>query len=352
MAKIDWERVRKGAKRDNNTIVWKAYGFPAIADLDCTCFHDAPISEPWSDMPEKLIVSVAITGSFVRRDKNPNQPYSPDEIRASAREVLLAGASTVHIHVRDENGYFTLDPKRFRQVIEPLKEEFPDLAVDGCLVCGLPHDWQQFEKTIDTGLLDASPVNPTATYIGDSLLAKPVPILLQKTRMLLERGITPEIAVYTDGDVANADRYLIRSGLIGPGAVWLVLPALPGCSPMNNTRQMGYGLLRMAGLIQDVDPEAVIIVCAAGRASSALAMLAVSLGFHIRIGMEDTYYMHPHKNDIIESNLQTFEMAKSLATASGREVATRAEYKAMIDARRSTETLAATGADIDTVAAE
>ncbi|MDO9440679.1 MAG: 3-keto-5-aminohexanoate cleavage protein [Beijerinckiaceae bacterium] len=278
---------------------------------------------------------MAITGSFVRRDKNPNQPYTPEEIRASAREVLLAGASTVHIHVRDENGYFTLDPDRFREVIEPLKAEFPDLAVDGCLVCGLPHDWPQFEKTIDTGLLDASPVNSTATYIGDSLIAKPAPILLQKTRMLLERGIVPEIAVYTDGDISNADRYLIRSGLIGPGAVWLLLPALPGCSPMNNTRQMAEGLLRMSALIRDVDPDAVIVVCAAGRASSALAMLAVSLGFHIRIGMEDTYYLHPHKDDLIQSNLQTFEMAMQMAAASGRRVATRAEYKALLDARRS-----------------
>lgn len=330
MAKIDWDRVRKGVERDKHTIVWKAYGFPEIADLDCCAFHDAPISEPWPDMPDKLIVSVAITGSFVRRNKNPNQPYTPGEIHASAREVLLAGASTVHIHVRDDDGYFTLDPDRFRQVIEPLKAEFPDLSVDGCLVCGLPHDWPQFEKTIASGLLDASPVNSTATYIGDSLIAKPAPILLEKTRILLEAGAVPEIAVYTDGDISNADRYLIRSGLIGPGAVWILLPALPGCSQMDNPRQMAEGLLRMSGLIRDVDPKAVILVCAAGRASSALAMLAVSLGLHIRIGMEDSYYLHPHKNDIIESNLQTFEMAKMLAQASGRTIATRAEYSALL----------------------
>lgn len=329
MPTIDWDKIKRGVERDKHTVVWKAYGYPDIADLDCCAFHDAPISEPWN-VPEKLIVSVAITGSFVRRDKNPNQPYTPDEIRASAREVLLAGASTVHIHVRDDNGYFKLDPDRFRQVIEPLKEEFPDLAVDGCLVCGLPGDWPEFEKTISTGVLDASPVNSTATFIGDSLIGKPPPILMEKTRLLQKHGITPEIAVYTDGDISNANRYLIRSGLIGPGAVWLLLPGLPGCSQMDSPRQMAEGLIRMAGLVKDVDPEGIIVVCAAGRASSALAMLAVSLGFHIRVGMEDTYYLHPHKNDIIESNLQTFQLAKMLAEASGRPIATRAEYKEML----------------------
>ena len=329
MTTIDWDRVRKGVEREKHMMVWRPYGWPEIADLDCCRFHDAPISEPW-DIPEKLIVSVAVTGSFVRRNRNPSQPYTTDEIRAAARDVLLAGASTVHIHVRDENGYFSLNAELFRQVIEPLKAEFPDLAVDGCLVCGLPQDWPEFEKTVATGLLDGSPVNATAVYLGDSLLAKPAPILMEKTRILLEAGAVPEIAVYTDGDISNADRYLIRSGLIGPGAMWIILPALPGCSQMDNPRQMAEGLLRMTALIRDVDPQAIILVCAAGRASSALAMLAVSMGLHIRVGMEDTYYLHPHKNEIIQSNLQAFQLAKLLSEASGRPIATRAEYMSML----------------------
>jgi 3-keto-5-aminohexanoate cleavage enzyme len=123
MAKINWDRVRKGVERDKHQVVWKAYGWPEITDLDCTCFHDAPISEPW-DLPDKLIVSVAITGSFVRRNRNPNQPYTPDEIRLAAREVLLAGASTVHIHVRDENGYFKLSNELFEAAVRPLKDEW------------------------------------------------------------------------------------------------------------------------------------------------------------------------------------------------------------------------------------
>jgi 3-keto-5-aminohexanoate cleavage enzyme len=329
MAKINWDRVRKGVERDKHLAVWKAYGWPEITDLDCSCFHDAPISEPW-DLPEKLVVSVAITGSFVRRNRNPNQPYTPEEIRQSAREVLLAGASTVHIHVRDENGYFKLSQELFEAVVRPLKEEFPDLAVDGCLVSGLPGDWQEMEKILHSRLLDASPVNATATYLGDSLLAKPIPIRLEKTRLIQQAGGVPEIAVYNDGDVSNADRYLLRSGLIKTPAVWLVLPALPGCSIMNNARQMVDGLLRLTNAIRDVDPGGLIVVCAAGRASMALATLAVSMGLHIRVGMEDTYYLYPHRNDLIESNLQAFEMARKLSDVVGRPIATRAEYRQMI----------------------
>jgi 3-keto-5-aminohexanoate cleavage enzyme len=329
MAKIDWALVAKGLGRTKHSAVWKAYGWPAITDLDCTCFHDAPISEPWA-VPEKLIVSVAITGSFVRRDRNPNQPYTPDEIRRSAREVLIAGASTVHIHVRDEMGYFKLSHDLFQQVVDPLKDEFSDLAVDGCLVSALEGDWNEMQKVLDAGLLDASPVNPTATYLGDSLLAKPIPVLLEKTRLIQESGGIPQIAVYTDGDVSNADRYLLRSGLIRSGAIWLVMAGLPGCSIMNNSRQMTEGLLRMTNAILDCDPRAIVMVCACGRASMALATLAVSMGFHIRVGMEDTYYIWPHRNDIIQSNLQVFQLAKNLSEVIGRPIATRAEYRTMV----------------------
>lgn len=91
-------------------------------------------------------------------------------------------------------------------------------------------------EVLDSGLLDAAPINPTATYVGDSLFVKPAPVLMEKTRRILEAGSVPEIAVYTDADVSNADRFLFRSGLIQGGATWLVLPALPGCSPMENSR--------------------------------------------------------------------------------------------------------------------
>jgi len=185
---------------------------------------------------------------------------------------------------------------------------------------------------LDSGLLDAAPVNATATYVGDSLFAKPAPVLMEKTRLIVESGAVPEIAVYTDGDVSNADRFLIKSGLIKTPAVWLILPALPGCSPMENPRQMIDGLTRSAAAIRDIDPDGVIMVCAAGRASMYVATLAAVMGLHIRIGMEDTYWLWPHRDDRIVSNRQTFELATQLASVVGRPVATQREYRELIGA--------------------
>jgi 3-keto-5-aminohexanoate cleavage enzyme len=329
MPKINWDRVNEGVRRDRERIVWRPYGAPTIGDLEHTAFHDAPISEPW-DLPDRLIVSVAITGAFFRAPQNPKQPLTVEAILESARSVLNAGASTVHIHVRDDRGYNVLSYDRFKAVIDPLKREYPDLVVDGCLVPVVDGEWEEMKRVLSARILDAAPINPTATYVGDSMFVKPTPILIEKTRLILESGALPEIAVYTDGDVSNADRYLIRSGLVKTPAVWLILPALPGCSPMDNPRQMVEGLMRTAGAIRDIDEKALILVCAAGRASMALATLAASIGLHIRVGMEDTYYLWPHRETKIQSNLEPFALGAKLAEVVGRPVATRAEYRQLL----------------------
>jgi 3-keto-5-aminohexanoate cleavage enzyme len=329
MVTIDWDRVGRGVERERQKMIWRPYGLPTVLDLENTAFHDQPISEKWS-VPDKLIVSVAITGAFFKRDQNPGQPITPQEILESAREVIEAGASTVHIHVRDDNGFNVLSLDRFAQVIEPLHAEHPDVVVDGCLVPALEGEWEEMKRVLDAGLLDAAPVNSTATYIGDSLFVKPTPILMEKTRLIVESGAKPEIAVYTDADVSNADRYLLRSGLVDKGAAWVVLPAIPGCSPMDNTRQMVEGLTRTIGTIRDVDPDGLILVCAAGRASTHLAALAATLGVHIRVGMEDTYFKWPHRDDRIESNLEALRLGQSLADVLGRPVATPVEYRQML----------------------
>jgi 3-keto-5-aminohexanoate cleavage enzyme len=334
MTSIDWDRVQKGLERGGHRCISQPYGLPAFGNPNASAFFEGEISPRW-DLPQDLIVEVAITGAFVRHDENPNQPLTVDEIRDEARACIEAGASAIHIHVRDDNGYNVLDPERFAAVIDPLRDEYPDVFFDGCLVCSLDGEWEKMKEVLASGTLDGCPINPTATYVGDTLFAKPAPMILEKTRLILEAGSKLQIAVYTDGDIANADRFLFRSGLAEAGQCWLILPALPGCSPMANPHQMTDGLLRMSRAIRDVDPEATIMVCAAGRASQYLATLAATLGLHIRIGMEDTIWRWPHRDELVSSNLQSLEQAKLLAQVLGRDVATPRRYREIMGVART-----------------
>lgn len=326
---IDWDRVAAGLERDGHRMIWRPYGLPTVASPERSAFAEGTVAPPW-DIPEKLIISTAITGAFFTRNENPNQPITPDDIREEARQCAARGASTVHIHVRDDRGYNTLSYDRFASVIEPLRDEFPDLAIDGCLVAALPGEWDEMKRMLDAGLLDGVPINTTATYVGDALFAKPIPYVLEKTRLTLEAGATPIIACYTDADVNNAERWLFRTELLTEGSYWLILPALPGCSPMGNPRQMVEGLQRMVTAIRDVDPSGTIAVCAAGRASMHLATVAAALGLHIRVGMEDTVWLWPHREDRIDSNVDVLEKALALAAVVGRDVADHREYRDIV----------------------
>jgi 3-keto-5-aminohexanoate cleavage enzyme len=282
---------------------------------------------PRWDMPPKAIISTAINGAFFTKAENPNQPIVPAEIIASAEECIAAGAQVIHIHARDARGYNALDTGVFREILGGLRERHPNIAFDACLVAVNDEESREMRTMLEAGLIDAVPVNTTAVILGDNLFVKPPHAMIEKTRIVLDAGLVPQLAVYTDGDVDNARRFLIDSGLLTPPLTWLVVPGLPGCSPMWGPDSMVDGLMRLVRLIRQIDPQGLIVTCAGGRAGLYLANLALLLGLHVRIGMEDTVWKWPHRDDLIESNAETFRTVRGMAETLGRELMSAEEYR-------------------------
>ncbi len=85
---------------------------------------------------EKLIITAAITGSRIMREKAPYIPYTPEEIVESSMECWRAGASIVHIHVRDpKTGLGTQDLDLFQRVVTPLREKIDIRKRDTACTC-------------------------------------------------------------------------------------------------------------------------------------------------------------------------------------------------------------------------
>ncbi len=324
--KVNWEQVRKWVGRAGLKTSWQVYGMPEILDPFTSRFADVDPMPRWN-IPEKVMISTTITGAFFSKRANPNHPISVEEIRSSAEECIQAGAPNIHVHVRDDAGFNALDPQRFHDVIAPLRAKYPDVTFDGCLVAVNDAESALMEPTMRTGLFDALPVNTTAICCGDNMFFKAPHVVIEKTRLAQDAGCKPIISVYDDGDVDNARRYLVESGVAKPPYYWIILPALPGCSPMHNPRQMVDGLMRMVRTIQDFAPDSFIIVAAAGRASTYLATLAILLGLHVRVGMEDTIWPYPHRDEVIRRNVDHFLQIRQIAQLLGRELMTTAEYR-------------------------
>jgi 3-keto-5-aminohexanoate cleavage enzyme len=328
--KIKWKQVQKWVDREGLVTKWKAYGMPEILDPLTSAFADIEPMPKWK-VSQKIMISTTITGAFFSKRANPNHPITVDEIRDSAEQCILAGAPNIHIHVRDEDGYNVLDPQKFHDVIMPLRAKYPEVTFDGCLVAANHEESAMMAPTMQKGYFDALPVNTTATCCGDNMFFKAPHVIIEKARLAQEAGAKPIISVYTDADVDNARRYLVDSGLVKGPCYWLILPALPGCSPMHNPEQMVDGLMRMVRSIRDIDPNGFIMVTASGRASTYLATLAILIGLHVRVGMEDTIWPYPHRDDLLKSNVEHFKQVRDIAKLLGRELMTPAEYRLAVD---------------------
>lgn len=334
--KVNWDVVEKFSKIYGLHSQSISFGYPNVTDPTHTIFaaDDVDVQPPW-DIPDKIIVATAITGGFYNKAGNPNHPVTMEEIYQSAREVCQAGAPILHIHVRDDEGYNTLDPERIKDIFKRIKDEFPDVVIDTCLVPKNDKEWECLLSMLETGLIESSPVNTTTVYCGDNLLTKYPHVMLAKAKKLREYGVRTRIAVYCDADIDNADRWLIKTGLMptskdGQPTYWGVLPALPGGTPMNSPKAMVEGFMNLRNRILEIDPGAIIQVCASGRASTYLATQSILMGHHLRVGMEDTVWRWPHKNEKISSNAQCFLEYKQLCELLGRQIVTPDEYRSIM----------------------
>jgi len=66
---------------------------------------------------QPVMITAAMVGAEVMRAEQPNLPITPQEIISAAVECYEAGASIIHIHVRDARGNATQDGQLFREVV-------------------------------------------------------------------------------------------------------------------------------------------------------------------------------------------------------------------------------------------
>lgn len=290
---------------------------------------DLRSERPW-DLDRPLVIKAAITGAFFSRASNPTQPYLPPEIADEAVATVVAGAAGVHIHVRNADGIPIGKVASYTDAIDRIRAAAgSDVVVDGCTV------FKTIEKAREVAaarLFETSPVNTTACIIGNSILAIPPRYQRAHAEILRELGIKPQIAVYTNGDIDSAVRYLIEPGLVSPPFYWIIVAGLPGCFPAPDPPTMAQNLLAAVQQIRAVSPgESLIEVCAAGRASSYLTALAMVIGVEcVRVGKEDTIFRWPHRDDLLETNATAVEDARAMATALGRRIATAADLRSML----------------------
>jgi 3-oxoadipate:acetyl-CoA acetyltransferase len=158
-----------------------------------------------------VVVAVAITGSVPRKKDNPALPVTPAEQVESTHEAYEAGATLVHIHVRNPDESSSSDPELFREVQEGVRKHCPGMIVQFS-TGGRGRDPSARGSALylrpDMASLSTGSVNfPTIVYENHTNLVEDLAAKMK------DNGVRPEIEVFDLSHIHGARR-LIDKGLM------------------------------------------------------------------------------------------------------------------------------------------
>jgi len=295
---------------------------------------------------------VAITGGGGGKEQNPNLPVTPEEQAQQTYEAYQAGASAVHVHARATDGITTVyDPLRYKEINKKIRQLCPDIIIGNST--GVVPDAGVKEAL---AILDAEPElcslnmgayasrpggkakkNQKPSNEGDKKPGEKKPQRLDDNRpeewifpftpsfieavaqKALEKNIKPELEIYHAG-MFNDMQNLINQDLLKK-PYWTQLVFAPHssgiCTPSS-----------VMALVDYLPQDTIFSVIGVGAFELPLTTLAMIIGGHVRVGLEDTYYYK--KGVIAQNNAQLVERAARLAKELGRDVATPQQAREMM----------------------
>jgi len=266
---------------------------------------------------EKLIITAALTGAEVTRAQQPNLPLTPDEIANEAYACYVAGASIVHIHARDNDGNPTQDVEVYRQIKDKIAEK--------CNIIFQPSTGGAVWHTPDQRLQPVELIPEMATLscgtcnFGPDVFMNSEEYIEKFAKRMQEVGLKPEIEVFERGMIENA-KSLVKKGLVkAPLHVDFVL-GVPGACPGTPEDLMF--------MVNQLPEGWTWTVAGIGRSELPLAVMAIILGGHVRVGFEDNVFYS--KGQLATSNAQLVERIVRIAKEMGREIATPDEARKIL----------------------
>lgn len=249
--------------------------------------------------------------------------FQAAEVIDASVASVRAGACAVHLHIRDEQDRDSGDLGLWREVIGEIKQQAGDVPIDSGL---RGTTYEERMSHIRERLFDICCVIPTWEH----------GYMTRALNEMREHGVKPEFCIWDTTDIGIAKSRFVDKGLLEPPTSWLLVPSTAYYGmPMPTPVLMARGLIHLIELVQSVDPDGVITVCASGRPSSYATTQSMLLGHHVRPGLGETHWRYPHRDD--DGHVTTPDLvadAVAVARALGRDPATPDEYRAILGLAR------------------
>jgi len=277
----------------------------------------------------ETIITCAVTGNITTREQHPQLPVTPVEIARASLDAAAAGASIIHIHVRDpETGMPSMELDHYRQVVDLIRAENTDVLLNlttgpGGRFIPSEHDPQIAatgsslttpERRVEHIVAlrpDVCSLDFNTMYSGTSVVIN-TPRNLEKMAIAIkEAGTQPEYEVFDTGDIHLVKDMMEKGKLPFRPLFQIVLGVKFGASASPET------LMYMKSLLPK---DAVWAAFGLGRMAFPIVAQSYLLGGHVRVGLEDVVQIE--KGVLAPDNAALVDKAARIVRDLGGTIAT------------------------------
>ena len=267
----------------------------------------------------KLIITAAICGAEVTKEQNPAVPYTVEEIVREAKSAVDAGAAIVHLHVREDDGTPTQNKARFKECIDAILKECPDVilipSTGGAVGMTAEERLQPTELFPEMATLDCGTCN-----FGDDVFENTMPMMRAFGQRMMENNIKPEYECFEMGHLDTVLNMAKKGQVPGAPMQFNFVLGVPGCTPAT--------IPNLCWLVNSIPAGSTWTATCIGRHQFTLAAAAIAMGGNVRVGFEDSIYIE--KGVLAKSNGEMVAKVVRMAKELGREIATSAEAREIL----------------------
>ena len=269
---------------------------------------------------EKLIITVAPTGSVPRKKDTPYVPVTPDEIAETASLCEQEGASVIHVHCRDENGNPTSDQRIFMETVDKIRKLTNLVVMVSTSGVAGKSDEERAQPlatkpemaSLTTGSLNFAGRKPSVVYVNTW---ETVTFLANR---MLNANIKPELEAFDLGFISQGVK-LVEQKLVKEPPHFQLVMGVDGGVPATFDN-----LLYM---VRQLPKNGTFSVAGVGRWQLPMTTAAIVLGGHVRVGLEDNIYYSKGK---LAANREFVARMRRIAKSMQRDVASPDEARKIL----------------------
>ena len=266
----------------------------------------------------KIIVAVAPVG----KGDPPvdGNPLTAVDVAQAVVECSNAGASMVHLHVRDGSGKQTADLESFSHTLDLIRKQ-SDIIIQGSTGGLAELSLEERCTAVDEPRVEVASLNMGSANFKETVYINTLPDIRYWARRMIENSVVPELEIFEAGMIPAAFR-LIQEGAIMVPYYFNFCLGFHHAIPAEPT-----SLFFLKSMIPQQSPWGLVHD---GMADLSLLATAIGMGASVvRVGFEDSNSLAP--GETAADNTELVKKLSSLIRQMGCEVASPVEARQILN---------------------